>query len=85
MRERSIGEHVEMAKMLHARQTEKAARMLRVHILVINDSLDLLPLKPALEMGGDAGSGERAFSRAKTAPIAAAKSRSGTGRGAAKR
>lgn len=47
LRERSIGEHIEMAKLLRARQVEKAARLLRVHILVINDSLDVLPLESA--------------------------------------
>jgi DNA-binding GntR family transcriptional regulator len=47
LRERSIGEHIEMAKLLRARQVEKAAKLLRLHILVINDSLDVLPLQPA--------------------------------------
>jgi DNA-binding GntR family transcriptional regulator len=46
LRERSIGEHIEMAKLLRTRQVEKAAKLLRLHILVINDSLDLLPLQP---------------------------------------
>lgn len=46
LRERSIGEHIEMAKLLRTRQIEKAARLLRLHILVINDSLDVLPLQP---------------------------------------
>lgn len=45
-RERSFGEHVEMADLLRAGKVDEAARLMRLHILVINDSLDLLPLTP---------------------------------------
>jgi DNA-binding GntR family transcriptional regulator len=48
-RDRSIGEHVEMAKLLRARKIDEAARLLRIHILIINDSLHILPLKEAAQ------------------------------------
>jgi DNA-binding GntR family transcriptional regulator len=50
-RDRSIGEHVEMAKLLRARKVTEAARLLTVHILIINDSLHILPLKSAQPAG----------------------------------
>jgi DNA-binding GntR family transcriptional regulator len=46
-RERSFDEHVEMATLLATGKVGEAARLLRTHILVINDSLDLLPLTPS--------------------------------------
>jgi DNA-binding GntR family transcriptional regulator len=46
-RERSYGEHIEMARLLRDGKLDEAAHLLRLHILVINDSLDLLPLTPA--------------------------------------
>jgi DNA-binding GntR family transcriptional regulator len=55
-RERSLGEHVEMAQMLRTGKVADALKLLRSHVLVINDSLDLLPL--------DAGKGSRKESAA---------------------
>jgi DNA-binding GntR family transcriptional regulator len=72
LRERSIGEHIEMAKLLRARQVEKAARLLQLHILVINDSLDVLPLRPA---AGPAEVQAARLSRAETESPAAARKR----------
>ena len=45
-RERSFDEHVEMARLLKAKKIAEASRLMREHILVINDSLHLLPLGP---------------------------------------
>jgi DNA-binding GntR family transcriptional regulator len=44
-RDRSYGEHSDMIKFLRAGKIEKAAEMMRTHILIINDSLDILPLR----------------------------------------
>jgi DNA-binding GntR family transcriptional regulator len=41
-RARSYDEHVEMARLLKNGKIDKASRLMRVHILVINDSLHLL-------------------------------------------
>lgn len=60
LRERSIGEHIEMAKLLRTRQVEKAAQLLQLHILVINDSLDVLPLRPDAGSPGPAATLSRA-------------------------
>ncbi len=46
IRERSFEEHVEMADMLRAGKIEEAVALMRTHILVINDSLSMLPLTP---------------------------------------
>ncbi len=46
-RERSLGEHTEMAQMLRAGKVTEALKLLRVHVTVINDELDLLPLNAA--------------------------------------
>ena len=43
-RDRSYGEHEEMAQFLRAGKIADALKILRVHILIINDRLDLLPL-----------------------------------------
>jgi len=43
-RERSFGEHIEMARFLEKGDVAAAAALMRTHILVINDSLDLFPL-----------------------------------------
>ncbi len=45
-RERSFDEHVEMADLLRDGKIEEAERLMRSHILVINDSLATLPLTP---------------------------------------
>jgi DNA-binding GntR family transcriptional regulator len=45
-RERSFDEHVEMAELLRAGKVHEAQRLMRTHILVINDSLATLPLTP---------------------------------------
>jgi DNA-binding GntR family transcriptional regulator len=79
LRERSIGEHIEMAKLLKARQVEKAARLLRLHILVINDSLDVLPLQPDSPVPD--GQGPETLSRSETKPPAAPKRRPPARRG----
>jgi DNA-binding GntR family transcriptional regulator len=71
LRERSIGEHIEMAKLLRTRQIEKAARLLRLHILVINDSLNVLPLQPDSPASGAQGSAT--LSRTESSPSAAPK------------
>jgi DNA-binding GntR family transcriptional regulator len=70
LRERSIGEHIEMAKLLRARQVEKAAKLLQLHILVINDSLDVLPLRPAAGTTGAAEPPRLSRAEAETAPPA---------------
>ena len=44
-RARSYDEHVEMTALLKSGKVEKASRLMRVHILVINDSLDLLSVE----------------------------------------
>jgi len=43
-RDRSFGEHVEMARLMRIGAIDQAADLMRTHILIINDSLDLLPL-----------------------------------------
>ncbi|HVY19712.1 MAG TPA: GntR family transcriptional regulator [Bauldia sp.] len=45
-RERSFDEHVEMAELLRNGRVSEAQRLMRTHILVINDSLATLPLTP---------------------------------------
>ncbi len=45
-RDRSYGEHSDMIKLLRAGKIAEAAEMLRTHIVVINDRLDLLHLRP---------------------------------------
>jgi DNA-binding GntR family transcriptional regulator len=46
-REQSFAEHVEMARLLRAGKLADAEKLMRLHILVINDSLGALPLAPA--------------------------------------
>jgi DNA-binding GntR family transcriptional regulator len=46
LRARSFDEHVEMARLLRAGKMADAEKLMRMHILVINDSLATLPLKP---------------------------------------
>src|SRR5262249_39072338 len=46
-REQSFAEHVEMARLLRAGKLGDAEKLMRLHILVINDSLASLPLAPA--------------------------------------
>lgn len=43
-RDQSFGEHIEIAEMLRAGDIDGACKLLRSHILVINDSLEMLPL-----------------------------------------
>jgi DNA-binding GntR family transcriptional regulator len=45
-RERSFNEHIEIARLLRAREVDGACTILRTHILIINDSLHTFPLKP---------------------------------------
>jgi DNA-binding GntR family transcriptional regulator len=45
-RERSFNEHVEIARLLRAREVDDACAILRTHILIINDSLHTFPLNP---------------------------------------
>jgi len=46
-RQQSFNEHVEMARLLAAGKLGDAEKLMRLHILVINDSLESLPLAPA--------------------------------------
>ncbi len=73
LRERSIGEHIEMAKLLRTGQIEKAARLLRLHILVINDSLDVLPLQP--DSGSPEAQASATLSRSESSAAKAPKRR----------
>lgn len=50
-RDQSFGEHIDIAGMLRAGDIDGARALLRSHILVINDSLDTLPLVPGREAG----------------------------------
>jgi DNA-binding GntR family transcriptional regulator len=45
-RERSFDEHIEIATDLRAGNTQHARELLRLHILIINDSLHTFPLNP---------------------------------------
>jgi DNA-binding GntR family transcriptional regulator len=82
LRERSIGEHIEMAKLLRARQVEKAAKLLRLHILVINDSLDVLPLQQTAAIAEEQASAKLSWSEA---AVSAAQTKRTPKRGARRR
>jgi hypothetical protein len=45
-RQQSFDEHIEMAKLLRAGKIDDACKILRRHILIINDSLNTFPLNP---------------------------------------
>ena len=45
-RQQSFDEHIEMAKLLRVGKTDDACKILRRHILIINDSLHTFPLSP---------------------------------------
>ena len=45
-RQQSFDEHIEMAKLLRAGKIDDACKILRRHILIINDSLHTFPLNP---------------------------------------